>query len=263
MKKVILTIVIICNSISYAQIETKEQKAIIKEFLTDCAEKYNYNYQMSEWQNCLDNGLKKDSTIAELWQKKAMPYFKARKYEVGMPFLDKAVKYDSKTWQPYRGFIKCIFSKSYKDAIADLEDCKQKYGNQYVMDHTYDFYIAISYLQLNEYEKAEKLLQNYVDEIYEKRQKLEHPTAYFYLGIAKYELKKYQEAIDIFDKALILIPQFSDVKYYKSVCIVNLGNKEEATKLWKESKADFEKGFKLNEYNTVYETYPYQKKWDK
>lgn len=81
---------------------------------------------MSDWQNCLDNGLAKDSTIAYLWQQKAMPYFKARKYEIGMPFLDKAVKYKAERWQPYRGFMKCIFSKSYKDAIEDLEDCKKK-----------------------------------------------------------------------------------------------------------------------------------------
>src|SRR6186713_2668322 len=102
------------------------QDAIIEEYVTNCADKYNYNYQMAEWQDCLDEGLKKDGTIAYLWQQKAMPYFKARKYEVGMPFLDKAVQYNAERWLPYRGFIKCIFSKSYKDAIADLEDCKKK-----------------------------------------------------------------------------------------------------------------------------------------
>ena len=42
---------------------------------------------MSEWQNCLDEGLKKDSTVAYLWQQKAMPYFKLRKCEIGMPYV--------------------------------------------------------------------------------------------------------------------------------------------------------------------------------
>ena len=94
---------------------------------------------MSEWQACLDQGLKKDSTVAYLWQQKAMPYFKCKKYEVGMQYLDKAVFYDKKEWLPYRGFIKCVFSKTYKEAITDLEECIKLYGNGYRMDHPYSF----------------------------------------------------------------------------------------------------------------------------
>lgn len=236
----------------------RQQDKIIEQYLTNCAEKYNYNIQMSERQACLDEGLKIDSTIAYLWQQKAMPYFKARKYEVGMPFLDKAVQYNPERWQPYRGFMKCIFAKSYKDAIADLENCKKKFGNGYVMDHTYDFYIAISYLQLNEYAKAETILQNYVDEIFKNRQQLEHHTAYFYLGIAKYELKKFDEAITIFDKALIIYPNFSDVKYYKGICLSFLNRDPEARIVFDEATADFKQGYKLNEDNVIYELYPYQ-----
>ncbi len=53
-----------------------------------------------------------------------MPYFKARKYEIGMTYIDKAVKLDDKRWQPYRAFIKCIFAKTYKAAIEDFEVCE-------------------------------------------------------------------------------------------------------------------------------------------
>jgi tetratricopeptide (TPR) repeat protein len=262
MKRIVLVLVYGFTIFGFSQVSiNKAQDAIEEEFLTNCAEKYNYNYQMTEWQNCLDQGLKKDSTIAHLWQQKAMPYFKARKYEVGMPFLDKAVKYDAPRWQPYRGFMKCIFSKQYKDAIADLEDCKKKFGNGYVMDHSYDFYIGISYLQLNEYQKAQITLKNYVDEMYQKRDKLEHPTALFYLGIAEYELKKYDEAIIQFNKALKIYPEFSDAEYYKAICLSRIGKKEEVEFWANKSKEDYKKGLKLNEDNTVYETYPYQKKW--
>lgn len=259
MKNLILLFTLFSAALSFSQEEkNKEQEKIIEEFLTNCAEKYNYTIQMAEWQECLDNGLKKDSTIAYLWQQKAMPYFKARKYEIAMPFLDKAVKFNPKRWQSYRGFMKCIFTKSYKDAIADFEDCKKKFGNSYVMDHSYDFYIAISYLQLNEFEKAEKLLQNYVTEMLEKRNGLEHHTAYFYLGIAKYELKKYEEAIAIYDKALKIYPNFSDVKYHKAICLLLTGKNDAAKEMLAQAKEDFKKGYKLNEDNTYYETYPYQ-----
>lgn len=239
----------------------KSQDAIIEEFVTNCAKNFNYNYQMKEWQNCLDEGLKKDSTIAYLWQQKAMPYFKARKYEVGMQYVEKAVQYAPNEWQPYRAFIKCIFAKTYKEAIFDFEDCIKKFGNGYVMDHTYNFYIGLCYLQLNEYENAEKLFKEYNEDIFKNRQGLEHPTALFYYGVSQYEQKKWEEAIVEFDKALKIYPNLSDAKYYKSVCLFRIGKQEEALVLKKEAIQDGKLGRTINEDNTVYETYPYQILW--
>lgn len=269
MKKTLLLILILTANSIYSQTNSveikKRQDDIIEEYLTNCAKKYNYNFQMAEWQNCLDEGLKKDSTVAYLWQQKAMPYFKARKYEVGMEFIDKAVLYDAQSWQPYRAFIKCIFAKTYKEAILDFEDCIKKYGNSYVMDHTYNFYIGLSYLQLNQFEKAEKLFKEYNDDIFKNRQGLEHPTALFYYGISLFEQQRWEKAIIEFDKALKIYPDFSEVKYYKAICFGRLVEntkdetlKKKALQLIEETKAAFKKGFKLNEDNTIYETYPYQ-----
>ncbi|WP_229335572.1 tetratricopeptide repeat protein [Flavobacterium sp. ALJ2] len=181
-----------------------------------------------------------------------------------MSFLDKAVLYNKQEWLPYRGFIKCIFLKTYKEAIKDLEECIKLYGNGYIMDHTYSFYIGLCYLQLNEYDKAEKVFDDYVNDIYKNRQQLEHPTAYFYQAIAKNELQKWDEAIAIFDKALKIYPQFSDAKYYKAICWLKLGKpKEEVVALVTIAREDAAKGFTINEDNTIYETYPYQKKFAK
>ncbi|PAM95748.1 hypothetical protein B4N84_06545 [Flavobacterium sp. IR1] len=265
MKKIILIILVHISQFIYPQSnpETKKkQEAIITEYVTNCAKHYHYKVMMTEWQNCLDEGLKKDSTIAALWQQKAMPYFKARKYEVGMPFIDKAVHYDAQEYQPYRAFIKCIFSKSYQDAIVDFQDCIKKYGNNYVMDHTYNFYIGLCYLQLNEYEKAEKIFKEYNEDLFNNRQGLEHPTALFYHGIAQYELKKWDEAIALFDRALKIYPNFSDVKFYKAMCLARLRiNEEEAKMLFTSAKENAKLGFTINEDNTIYETYPYQVRW--
>lgn len=265
MKNITFGISLLFTLFSFAQVSTnKVHDEIVEEFLINCAQKYHYGFEMSEWQACLDQGLKKDSTVSRLWQEKAMPYFKCKKYEVGMQYLDKAVFYDKQEWLPYRGFIKCIFAKTYKEAIIDLEECIKLYGNGYRMDHPYSFYIGICYLQLNEYEKAEKLFDDYVADIYKNRQNLEHPTAYFYQGIAKYELKKWDEAIAIFDKALKIYPEFSDAKYYKAICLFKLGkSKEEVNALIGSAKEDAAKGFSINEDNTIYETYPYQKKFSK
>lgn len=265
MKKIILSLPFFITMLSFGQMpKDKAQEAIVKQALDSCAYKHNYTIAMSEWQNCIDEGLKKDSTIAYLWQQKAMPYFKCKKYEIGMPFLDKAVLYDKQEWLPYRGFMKCIFTKTYRDAIKDLEESIALYGNGYIMDHPYSFYIGLCYLQLNEYDKAEKLFDDYVNDIYKNRQQLEHPTAYFYQGIAKYELKKWDEAIAIFDKALKIYLQFSDAKCYKAICMLKQGKpKEEVIALFNTGKEDAAKGFTINEDNTIYETYPYQVKFPK
>ena len=165
MKNITLGISLFFTLFSFAQVSTKKaHDAVVEEFLTNCAEKHNYAFEMSEWQACLDQGLKKDSTVAYLWQQKAMPYFKCKKYEVGMQYLDKAVFYNKERWLSYRAFIKCIFAHTYKDAIKDFEECIKLYGDSYVMDHSFSFYIGICYLQLNEYEKAEKLFDDYVSD---------------------------------------------------------------------------------------------------
>jgi len=188
-----------------------------------------------------------------------MPLFKQGKYEIGMDFIDKAVKYDRKQWQDYRAFIKCIFAKTYKDAIIDFRDCKVRYGKSYVMDHSYDFYIALSYLQLNEFQRAEVIFKNDIDSlINNKSEDWVHHLDLFYYGISKFEQKKYKEAIEIFNWALKKYPEFSDVQYYKAWCLLELGKNEQAKKLFKDSKQNAENGFSINEDNEVYERYPYQ-----
>jgi tetratricopeptide (TPR) repeat protein len=253
-------ITISCNSqnSNLPQVDQEKQQAIIDEYLTNCATKYNYNYTMDKWQECLDKGLKKDSTIAYLWQQKAMPLFKARKYEAGMFFLDKAVKYDEDRWLDYRAFIKCIFAKTYKDAIVDFEKCKERVGNSYVMDHTYDFHIALSYLQLKEFEKAEKIFKKDTDEQAKKYEEAHHLDLFYY-GISLYEQQKFKEAIAVFDRALKQYPQFSDVKFYKAIAMIRAGEPRELAELLiEDSKKDLEAGYTINEDQIFYEMYPYQ-----
>lgn len=90
-----------------------------------------------------------------LWQQKAMPLFKQKKYEIGIRYLDSAVHYDStRHYQEYRGFMKCIFQKDYAGAIEDFKVVKEKDENRLVMDHSYNFYIGLSFLQLNKFDSA-------------------------------------------------------------------------------------------------------------
>lgn len=239
----------------------KKQEGIVNEHLKNGA--WRYQIYSQEWQDEIDKGLAKDSTIAYLWQQKANPLVKQGKYEIGIEYLDKAVKYDREKWQDYRAFIKCIFAKTYREAIEDFKDYKKRFGYGYVMDHTYDFYIGLSYLQLNQFKKAEKIFnEDYSRQINENGKDWLHHLDLFYYGISKYELRKYEEAIEIFDLALEIYPQFSDVQVYKAVCLRKLGKTEEA-KIYDElAEKNGRQGFTIDEDNAIYERYPYQTRWN-
>lgn len=248
------------NKLNEIKVYKEKQEEIINEHLKNGA--WKYELYSREWQEEIDKGLKKDSTIAYLWQQKAMPMFKKGKYEVGMEFIDNAVKYDRQRWQDYRAFIKCIFAKTYREAIADFQDCKKRFGNSYVMDHTYDFYIGLSYLQLNEFEKAEHIFQkDYEYQLKEKGEGWLHHLDLFYFGISKYEQKDYLGAIKIFDKALKIYPDFSEVQIFKADCLRKIGKIEQAKELQKLGEVNGRKGNTINEDSVIYERYPYQIRW--
>jgi len=232
-----------------------KQDSIIEKYLKQDA--WQYGLYSKEYRDAIDQGLAADSTVAYLWQQRAMPLFKQGKYELGMSYLDKAVALKPERWQDYRAFIKCIFAKTYQAAIEDFQDCKAKFGNNYVMDHSYDFYIALCHLQLNEFQRAEQILKS---EIGQQSENL-HYLNLFYYGISKYEQGRYKEAIDTFDEVLKLYPQFSDVQYYKAICLSKIDRKEEVKVLLQEAKLNSDKGYTINEDNAIYERYPYQVRW--
>jgi len=268
MKNILLTVIlnsfliIPCkasiNTIEFFPInsDTLSQEDIIDSCLMHASKFRLYSRERADE---LDKGLLIDSTIAYLWQQKAMPLFKQGKFEIGMEYIDKAVKYNRVEYLEYRAFIKCIFSKTYKDAIIDFNDCKKTYGNGIVMDHSYNFYIALSYLQLNEFKKAEELFKIDIESLREsKGDDWVHHLDLFYYGVSIYEQKRYKEAIEIFDLALIKYPEFSDVQYYKAHCLLTLGETKKAKKLFDLGKANKEKGYSINEDNVAYVEYPYQ-----
>jgi len=210
-------------------------------------------------QHYLDSLLAIEPWNAGWWQQKAMPLYKQKKYEAGMPYLDSAVKYDAKKYVDYRAFMECIFQKSYRKAIADFETAKVIIGDGDVMDHTYDFYIGLCYLQLNQFDSA----GYYLAKTTEQQRKTigshwVHPLDLFYLGIVYYEEEDYASAIQTLDTCLSLYTNFSDAKFYKAMCYFHWDKKDEAMAVWKDAAADFRKGYTINEDNVVYESYPYQ-----
>jgi len=207
----------------------------------------------------IDSALAIHPQSAVLWQQRAMPLFKQKKYELGMTFLDSAVKYDEKGYIGYRAFIKCIFQKSYAASIIDFERAKQLIGFSFEMDHSYDFYLGLCYLQLNQFAKAETFINSSLKYSIENLgSKQGNFLELFYLGVINSEMENYITAIDYFDKSLLIYSNFSDALYYKAICLENLNKFSDALSCLQESNNYFLKGYTINEGNSIYETYPYQ-----
>jgi tetratricopeptide (TPR) repeat protein len=193
------------------------------------------------------------------WQQKSMPLLKQRKYEIGMVFVDSAVKYDPAKWLDYRAYIKCIFQKSFNDAISDFRKARDINGNSGVMDHSYDFYTGLCYLQLDRFDSAGYYIDKSIEQV---RKRLGdswvNSTEWFYMGIVEYEKQYYQRAIKAFDKALAIYKNFSDAKYYKAICYLKLKRTNDAYELMQQADSDFRQGYTIIEDGVIYERFPYQ-----
>lgn len=255
---IFITLFQVCSCQNKIQSSTTKphQDSIIKKYMLKARSSGIYS---QAYQKSMDTAIKEHPEIAYFWQQKAMPLIKMGKDELAMPLLDEAVKLDEERYLDYRAFIKCIFSRSYKDAIKDFKLCKTKFGNSYVMDHSYDFYIALCKIQLNQFEEAEKILKQQVEkDITKKGKDWVHFTEYFYLGISLFEQDKYTDALKWFNLAIDSYTEFPEANYYKSLCLRNLGKTEEAKEFYDLFQEYKGQGFTINESNSQYIKYPYQ-----
>ncbi|UXE67614.1 MAG: tetratricopeptide repeat protein [Chryseotalea sp. WA131a] len=258
-------IFILITHFGCAQKQSNKKETKKKISVQDSIRLYKYLDKVGEFslfsikrQLYIDSALTIVPKASQLWQQKAMPLFKQKKYEIGMPYLDSAVKYDKTNhWLEYRAFIKCIFQKSYHAAIKDFNLAQKQNGNSYVMDHSYQFYKSLCYLQLNKFDSAEYLIDKEIKEEIKTRKEAHH-LHWLYLGIVQFEKENYVEAIKSFDNGLKLYPQFSDIQFYKALCLYELKQNKQAVELLQSAKENLQKGYGINEDNAIYEAYPYQ-----
>jgi tetratricopeptide (TPR) repeat protein len=207
----------------------------------------------------LDSALAIIPTYAYYWQQKAMPLYKAGLFQYARPYMDSAVKYNPKKMLDYAAFMECIFEKNYPDALRDFMKAKALYGNGHIMDHAYNFYIGLCYLQTYRYDSAKRYMEQCVQEdLAGSNGKWAHPNNYFYLGIIAYVHNDNVAAIGEFDKALAEYPTFSDAQYYKAWCLTSLGRKTEALAMMRAADENFRQGYTFNEDNSLYVDFPYQ-----
>ncbi|WP_300669104.1 tetratricopeptide repeat protein [Soonwooa sp.] len=244
---------------NFAQEANKD--LLIEKYTKKCA--YNFHYLDQGWEDCINNGIKEDSTVAIFWHHKALPLWKTGKYELALESYNKAVKYNRKEFLGRRGFLQCIFAKNYRAALRDLDAATMEFGDGIQNDHSYDFYKALCYLQLNQYDRALTLMQSEIEKsIKQAGEDYVSPLCYFYTGIIFYEKRDYQKAILAFDKSLKLYPNFSDAQYYKALSNFKIDKDHKAyIENAKIAKSNFDNKLTFNEGDSPYERYPYQVNW--
>jgi len=220
----------------------------------------NYLMTWPEYQLYLDSAISLNPNYAYLYQQKALPYFGQGKYEIAAAIIDKAVKADPQAYIDYRAYMKCIYGNRHVEAIQDFVEAKKLKGEKaHVFDHSYDFYIGLCHLQLNEFDKAVEFLKKSI----EHTEKTSGPSwvhwlDYFYAGIAFQELQNHEEAIAYFDKSIANHKNFSDAKYYKVISLYRMKKYVEAKSLILECDFDFKAGYSMNANDSKYGRYPYQ-----
>lgn len=63
----------------------------------------------------------------------------------------------------------------------------------------------------------------------------EHQEAYAFRGVCKYNLKKYNEAIEDFNLALILVAGYAEVYYFRGFCYIETNQNDKACADWSEA----------------------------
>jgi len=217
-----------------------------------------YPQVSEEFRDCIDSALVLLPNDAQLWREKATSHFKAGQYEPALKYINKAVELDTLAYLGYRGFMKCVFMKDYANAIIDLKAIYKKRPIDQTMDHSYPFWIGISYLKLNKLDSADYYVGLSVNNALLKGKEAVHYVDWFYWGLTKFKQKKYKEALSYFENAMAQNSHFPDVEYYKAMVLLQLNQKEDAKALLIQAKANIANGYRMNEDNESYANYPYQ-----
>ena len=221
----------------------------------------NFNYTTYEWQLYADSALLIDPKQDDVWHEKAMPYLKNGDFGSWIRYIAKAVEYNPKEWLPYRAFCRMIFMKDYEAALTDFE-LSEKYNKStvnYIMDHTYDFYKGLCYLETNRLDLAQKHLQKSIDyQLKERGAEWTHFNDLFYLGEIYFEQKNKGKALFYLDMALKNYKLFPDANYYKALVLKSLNRNLEAIDFLTIAQDAYKRGYRMNEDNEFYANYPKQ-----
>lgn len=224
-------------------------------YLRNCA--WQNDIHSEEWQICLDSAIIKNPKYSYLYQQKAMPFIKSGDYYNAVKNLNESVMIDNK-YLDYRAFTKLIFFRDYDGAIKDFKSVQEIYPNSHIMDHDYNFYLALAYLMKNELETSNYYFSKSFESESQHGSDWVHYLNYYYYSILKLKMNNINSAMEAINMCLDSYSEFPDAQYWKSYLLLKMNKKEEALSLSKQSFLNLKKGNTNNEANEKYINYPYQ-----
>jgi len=218
----------------------------------------NFGFHGSGWDQTYDTLLAICPNIAEAYQEKGIPHLAKGNYEKALELNDKAVELDPHRWTAYRGYLHCIYTKNYGKAITDFESAEKLTPYAFIQDHTFSFFIALSYMELGDYQKAEVyFLKDIAQQKRGEGKNDIHFNSLLYFGILYYLSNDFDKAEVYFRDCLRLYEQHPMANYYMAMTLKITGNRQKDI-YFEKAKQYMQEGYKMNEPNSFQVNYPRQ-----
>jgi tetratricopeptide (TPR) repeat protein len=257
-----LTLTFVCFLISFgfclAQQKVDCTSLIVQDSLLNLYSRKarNFGFKHPGYSQTYDSLLAICPNIAEAYQEKVLPYLADGNIQKAIGCMDKAVELDPKRWTAYRGYLYCIYAKNYKKAIADLEQAEKLTPNAFIQDHSFSFYIALSYMESGDYLKAESYFFKDIEQQKRGEGKNDiHFNSFLYVGILYYLMTEFDKAETYLKNCLSLYEQHPMANYYLAMTLKSTGNKQQNL-FFDRARQYMLDGYKMNEPGTFNVNYP-------
>lgn len=215
-----------CNETNNTNLTAEEKKKLSETLWSSENEKHGFNFAFQGTpigQTLIDEIIGLDSTNTDALRERSVPFLKRGIPKHWKPYFDQAVKYDAKTWQPWRGYLYLWFYRDYKKAIEDFNASDTLTPNfvDAPQGISVDYWRGVAYLGLKDYENSLAYFNKLIDtETEEWGEDNVEVTGFLYRGIVLMETGETEKALKDFDKVLLYNRgQSADAKYYKALIL--------------------------------------------
>lgn len=195
----------------------------------------------------LDEIIELDSTNAEAWREKSIPYLKRGYPHEWFENYQIAVKYGATEWIGWRGYCYLFFYRDFERAIADFDalDTLTPDFTDHPQAMSTHLLRGISYYGLKNFEKSLEYFQKYIDEELAGTGGFDFidQNAFLYRGRAYQEMGNHALALKEFETGLRIFNQSSDLYYHMTRSHIEMENTSLAKSTAIKAKEYFELGY--------------------
>lgn len=191
--------------------------------------------QLEEAVASFNQAINIDSTLAPAWSNKANVLDRLERYQEAVDSCDKAIRLDPNMEEAWLNKGRSLIQmKKFNDAMACLKECLKLVPD----NNGASFSLAECLNQLGQYDESLKFLQNALKD----PQLTQLAYAWKLEGEILEKLDRKKEALESYDKALEINPDYDDALLAKGICLYRLGDLEVAGLMFDKCYAFGDKG---------------------